>query len=334
MNQEVSSEDRTILAALESLERGSDPLVPDEPGETSDETAEMLARLYTEVLGLLPAGLEPATPRPEGRARLLAAVTAAPLGKEEPAPVAVFPPAMDQETQEIEPQPAPSPRPVPVARPPVPREIPREAPAAPAPTLAPPAGRVAMVAAPRRSWPLALAASLALVLGGLSAWLVQQRAAQEVTIEALRSELDGERRKADQALSEASRMKQGMERMRTNFALVTAPAVTVSPLHPTGGPSRARGMLFVAPDHQHWYMAVHDLPPAAPGRDYQLWWVADGGTFSGGTFDTRAGEKMELSSETMPANTRDVMITLEAEGGAQAPSGPEILRAAGVYDIS
>lgn len=324
MNQEVSSEDRTILAALESLERGSgEPLVPDEP----NETAEMLARLYTEVLGLLPAGLEPEAPRPEARARLLAAVNG------EPAPAAV-PQPVEQETQEIDPQPAPAPRPEPVARPVAPRDVSREVQVPPPP----PSGRVAMVAAPRRtgraSWPLALAASLALVLGGLSGWLLQQRAAQEVTIETLRAELEGERRKADQALAEANQVKQGMERMRTNFALVTAPAVTVSPLHPKGEPSRARGMLFVAPDHQHWYMAVHDLPPAAPGRDYQLWWVADGGTFSGGTFDTRPGETMELSSETMPENTRDVMITLEAEGGAQAPTGPEVLRAAGVYDIS
>jgi hypothetical protein len=192
-----------------------------------------------------------------------------------------------------------------------------------------------MVAAPRRrSWPLALAASLALVLGGLSGWLLQQRAAQDVTIETLQAELEGERRKTQQALAEATQVSQRMERMRTNFALVTAPAMTVSPLHPVGEPSRARGMLFVAPDHQHWYMAVHDLPPAPAGSDYQLWWKADGGTFSGGTFDTRPGEKMELSSETMPENTRDVLITLEAEGGAQAPTGPEVLRAAGVYDIS
>jgi hypothetical protein len=276
----------------------------------------MLARLYTEVLGLLPAELEPVAPRPEGRARLLAAVSG------EPKPV----PVPDPATQEIAPRSASQPEPV--ARPAV---VSREAPVAPAP---PPPRRAMAAAPPRRSWPLALAASLALVLGGLCGWLLQQRAAQDVTIETLRAELEGERRKAEQVVAQMNQASQRMERMRTNFALVTAPAVTVSPLHPVGEPSRARGMLFVAPDHQHWYMAVHDLPPAAPGRDYQLWWVADGGTFSGGTFDTRPGEKMELSSETMPANTRDVMITLEAEGGAQAPTGPQVLRAAGVYDIS
>jgi hypothetical protein len=323
VNQEVSSEDRTILAALELLERGTgDPLVPDEPTETAD----MLARLYTEVLGLLPCELEPAAPRPEGRARLLAAVTG----------VAAEPvrriPSPEQDTQEIAPQPAPIIRPVAVSR---------EMPATPTASAASAASAVPRPeppparAAPRRwPWPLAVAASLVLVLGGLSAWLVQQRAEQEVTIEALRSQLEGERRKAEQATAEAIGARQRMDRMQTNFSLVTAPAVTVSPLHPIGEPSRARGMLFVAPDHQHWYMAVHDLPPAAPGRDYQIWWVADEGTVSGGTFDTRAGEKMELSSETMPANTRDVIITLEAEGGAPRPTGPEVLRAAGVYDIS
>ncbi|HEX3128062.1 MAG TPA: anti-sigma factor [Thermoanaerobaculia bacterium] len=305
MNQEVSSEDRTILTALESLERGSgEPLVPDEPGSTSDETAEMLARLYTEVLGLLPAGLEPVAPRPEERARLLAAVSGEPVPIPEPV------------TQEIAPRPAPAPRPASVFQ---------EMPVAPAP---PP--RVAMVAAPpRRSWPLALAASLALVLGGLSGWLLQQRAAQQVTIETLRAELEGERRKAGQALAEANQVNQRMERMRTNFALVTAPAVTVIPLSAVGLPSEASGMLFVASDHQHWYMALHNLPPAEPGRDYQLWWKAKAGMVSGGTFDTRPGETMELSSETMPDDTRDVVITVEAEGGAPTPTGPMVLRALG-----
>ncbi len=321
MNQEVSSEDRTILAALELLERGTgEPLVPDEPTETAD----MLARLYTEVLGLLPCELEPAAPRAETRARLLTAVT----GEAATEPVRRTP-LPEQDTQEINPRPAPAPRPAPVIRP---VAVSREMPATPA---VPRPAHLPLRAAPRRwPWPLAVAASLVLVLGGLSAWLVQQRAEQEVTIEALRSQLEGERRKAEQATAEAIGARQRVDRMQTNFSLVTAPAVTVSPLHPIGEPSHARGMLFVAPDHQHWYMAVHDLPPAAPGRDYQLWWVADEGTVSGGTFDTRAGEKMELSSETMPANTRDVIITLEAEGGAPRPTGPEILRAAGVYDIS
>ena len=312
MNQDLSSEDRTILAALETLESGSGE--PPAPGEPT-ETAEMLARLYTEVLGLIPYELEPAAPRTEVRARLMASIRgeASPAFPSPPAPpseTAGDDTLPGDETQEIGPQPVPAARPIPVAR-----EMPR-----PAPRMTPPPPR-------RRVWPLALAASLLLILGGLCGWLLQQRAEQAVKIEILQAELAGERRKSEQSVSQ---VRQEMERLRQTFALVTSPAVTVTPLHPVGEPSAARGILFVAADHQHWYLAVQDLPPAAPGRDYQLWWVAGGTPVSGGTFEARAREKVELSSETMPANTRDVKITLEPEGGAPAPTGPEVLRA-GAY---
>lgn len=70
-NGEASSEDLTILAAVESLELGIDA-----PRGASgrDETAETLTRLYTEVLGLVPFELEPVAPAPEVRQRLLAAI--------------------------------------------------------------------------------------------------------------------------------------------------------------------------------------------------------------------------------------------------------------------
>lgn len=64
MNDEAQAEDLTLLAALEALERGID--APGGPAR-SDETAEMMARLYTEVLGLVPYELEPVVPRPASR---------------------------------------------------------------------------------------------------------------------------------------------------------------------------------------------------------------------------------------------------------------------------
>lgn len=294
MNVDPSPEDRTILAALEELETGA--------GEPPTEADETLARLYTEVLGLIPCELEPAALRPEVKARLLSAISG-------------------DETQEMDPRPAPPP---PVQPAPVPRPvaISREMPAAP---------RVAMVARRRSVWPMALAAMLILALGGLCGWLYLRQARMEETIARLETELATERREAEQAVAG---MQAAMERMRVNFALVTAPAVKVSPLRPVDAQSPARGILFVAADNQHWYLAVHDLPPAEPGRDYQLWWVAEEGTFSGGVFDPGAGEKVELYSETMPAGTRDVLITLEAERGSSTPTpGQEVLRAAGVYQL-
>lgn len=297
MNEDPSPEDRTILAALEELETGTV-----QPATEADET---LARLYTEVLGLIPYELEAAAPRPEVRSRLLSMITG-------------------DETQEMDPRPAPPPPavPAPVQPAPVPRPVTsREMPAA---------RGMAMSARRRSVWPMALAATLILALGALSGWLFLRQERMEETIARLETELATERREAEQSVTG---MQTAMERMRVNFSLVTAPAVKVSPLRPVDQQSQARGILFVAADNQHWYLAVHDLPPAPPGRDYQLWWEAAEGTFSGGVFDPAAGEKMELYSETMPAGTRNVMITLEPDRGVARPTGPEVLRAAGVYQL-
>lgn len=320
MNEDLSPEDRTILAALESLEAGGGE--PPRPGETAGEAteaAETLTRLYIEVLGLVPYELEPATPRPEVKARLLSAIHG-----DETLP--------GDETQEMDPRPAPVPPPVP----------PPSSPARPAPVPAPaargempsrevPVARGVAMSARRRSvWPMALAATLILALGALSGWLFLRQARMEETIASLERALHSQRQEAEQSVAG---MRAAMERMRVNFALVTAPAVKVSPLRPVDPRSPARGILYVAADNQHWYLAVHDLPPAPPGRDYQLWWEAAEGTFSGGVFDPGAGEKVELYSETMPAGTRDVIITLEPDRGVAKPTGPEVLRAAEIYQL-
>ena len=67
-------EDLTILAAVEALERGKSapPGAPRPAGAT--EATETLARLYTEVLGLIPYDLEPVEPSAGVKERLMAAV--------------------------------------------------------------------------------------------------------------------------------------------------------------------------------------------------------------------------------------------------------------------
>lgn len=335
MNGELSQEDQTILAAFGSLENGEDR-VPGTPG--GSEAAETLARLYTEVMGLVPYELAPAAPSPDLKVRLMARVTgseAAAAADPEPAAAPLLAPVPEDgdETQEVEPRPGPRPdlqRPVPVARPAQPPQASQE--------VRVPPGRVAMVSQGPGRWPLGLAAALVVLLGGLAGWLGLRYFEQQQTI----AQLEGDLAEARQQAQQSAEARASFERMRENFAMMTTPAVTVSPLRPVPGaipgaapaPENARGVLYVAPDHQHWYLAVHGLPPAAEGRTYQLWWVADGRMVSGGTFDPQpSGEKVELSSKTMPANTRDVVVTLEPEGGAPAPTGPEVLRAAGVYQI-
>lgn len=302
MSQEPSTEDRTILAAIENLERGADPSTVE--GPRGDETTETLARLYTEVLGLIPSELDPVAPSAGARERLLAAIGAAPAAAV-PEPRSVQPAA-----------PAPAPAPAGPAAPTAVSEAFRPAP------------RIAPGPLPRRPsrWPLALAAILALAFAGTSVWLWLLQQEQSAEIAQLRQEIDAQRQLAARADQEGRQARTEVEKMRDRFALVTSPAVEVMPLRPVGDQTSARGMLFVAPDHQHWYLSVEGLPPATEGV-YKLWWVTGEGPQDAGSLVAQDGEKVQMSSDQMPAGTTGAMITLEPDPGSAQPSGREILRA-------
>jgi len=322
VSDDTQREDLTILALLDSLQEGAEDGLPTSASAAGgDEAGETLARLYTEVLGLIPLELAPAAPSPGVRERILALVTdetqeigapleaaAAPPGR----PTRVAPPAIST---------APS---GPVA----PAVAASTAPSAPVfPAFLPP---------PRaRRWPLGLAAALILALLGTSFWLWTGVQQQGVTIDRLAQELASEKSRVAELTREHQQAATQLAALQSNFGLVTSPAVEISPMKPVGASPQpqARGVLWVAADHQHWYLAVHDLQPLGEGRRYNLWFVADAGTVNGGTFDAQPGAPVNLSSEHMPAGTKAVVITLEPAQGAPAPSGPEVLRATGKIQI-
>jgi hypothetical protein len=324
VTEPLHPEDRTILAAVEALAPGSESPEGLPRLDLDDTTEETRARLYTEVLGLIPYELAPVQPSPGVRERLMALVQGdetqdvrepAPPTEPEPIRLTSLPPA--------------SPAPAPPVRPPT-----LEAPRPPRPTsFTPPPRRVRR---PSR-WPLALAASLALVFAGVSGFLYTQLAQQRDTIDALFQQLDREHSRVESASRRASRAEADALSLQEKFALVTSPAVEASPMRPAGNAPlqpAARGVLFVASDHQHWYLCLHGVAPAPAGKTYKLWFVADGIPVSGGTFTARPGAPVELSSKQMPAGTKGVMVTMEADPEAPKPAGPEVLRAAGVYQLS
>ena len=333
MNDPIHPEDLTILAAVEALERGRDatPGARRTPGGT--EAAETLVRLYDEVLGLIPYELEPIEPSSGVKARLMAAIQRgepekiqdardpAPPTLAEPIRLTSVPPAQPPRVGNL-------PTPAPLRT--VSREMPVYRPAA----LTPPPPRRS--ARPAR-WPLALAASLALLFAGLASVLYLQLNQQRETIDRLGQQLDLERGRAATAVKQARQTEADSLSMRDKFVLITSPAVQASPMRPPGtNPLQpaARGVLFVASDHQHWYLSLHDVAPAPEGKTYKLWFMADQGPVSGGVFTARPGEPVELSSKEMPAGIKAVKITLEADPKATQPAGPEVLQAAGVYQLS
>jgi hypothetical protein len=321
-NAENHSEDLTILAALESLERWSDsPGGASRPDEISE--SDTLTRLYTEVLGLMPFELDPVEPSPEVRTRLMSLIQG---DETQPAPELAR---------------AAAPVTAVVAAPAAAPAIPTPAPSRPSqPSQEMRVQRPVQGPVPRRKrsqWPLALAATLAFLLLGLSAWLYLQLGEQQQTIAQLEQQLDTERSRADQAVAEARRIQASQLDLQEKFTLVTSPAVEVSPMRAVGEPPlqpHARGILFVASDHQHWYMALDGLRPAENGQAYKLWFLADQGPVSAGSFTAQPGAPIELSSKHMPAGTKGVLVTLEEDPKAAVPTGPEILKAAAVYQIS
>lgn len=336
-------EDRTILAAVEALKRDSEDSGVLPRADLDDTTEETRARLYTEVLGLIPYGLEPVEPSAGLRARLMAAVQGVEAGAlpkiedaREPAPPTLaepirltsVPPAQPVRSGNL-PTPAPF-RPVPPAGGavrPASQEYRRP------PSLTPPPRRVVRPA----RWPLALAASLALLFAGFTGFLFLQLKQQRSTIDALGQQLDLERGRAASAIKQARQSAADSLSMRDKFALITSPAVQASPMRPPAGSPlqpAARGVLFVASDHQHWYLCLHGVEPAPAGKMYKLWFMAEGGPVSGGVFTARPGEPVELSSKEMPAGIKAVKVTLEADPQTPKPAGPEVLQAAGVYQLS
>lgn len=338
-------EDRTILAAVEALEPGRESSGVLPRPDLDDTTEETRARLYTEVLGLIAYELEPVPPSPDSRARLMALLQGdetqdvrepAPPTEPEPIRLTSLPPPI---LPELDPTPEPvrtAPPPAPPVRPATPEAVRRPRPT----SFTPPPRRTRR---PTR-WPLVLAATLAFFFAGLSGWLYSQLEQQRDTIDAqgrqldLQSrQLDLQRSRAESAVLQARRAEADALSMQEKFALVTSPAVEASPMRPAGKAPLlpgARGVLFVASDHQHWVLRLHGMKPAPAGKTYKLWFVAGGIPVSGGTFTARPGAPVELSSKQMPLGTKAAMVTLEDNPEAPKPAGPEVLRAAGVYQLS
>ncbi len=311
MTNDERHEDELIDEALAALER--DPTAPAEPRAETPRgaDAETLVRLYTEVLGLVAYDAPPLAPAPALREKVLALVRG-------------------DETMEVEPE--------------KPQAAERQAPPVPFPAGATlfgqpletpqsqrhPAATAAPYGRPACRWPLALAASVALACLGLSAWLWLGLQEQRAEIDRLRAERA--RLQEQVAALESEGGGEELAALRERLGLVTSPAVEVMPLRPVeeeaAAPPRSRGVLYVAADHQHWFLSVDGLPPAGSERDYQLWFIADGKPVPAGTFDLEPGASASLSAPTMPAGTELAAITVEPAGGAPQPTGPMVLKSA------
>jgi len=289
--------------ALErALEFAADPLAGRRgPGPEGPE-GETLTRIYVELLGLLPHELEPVESSPAERAALLALVGSV-AGAAENGHPALERPAEARE----------------LAAPSAVSSL--EAPVAARPEHAPPPARPSKGSG---RWALPLAAVFLVALLGVSGWLTFELQNQKAAVARLERELHF----AQEQSANLAAMRTQMKEMDRRLELVTSPASESCPLRPAGEQPMApgaSGVLFVGPNHQHWYLALYGLDSPPPGRTYQLWFVVGGRPVSVATFQGKRGSKIEFASDTMPHDTKAVAVTLEPAGGMPQPTGPQVL---------
>jgi anti-sigma-K factor RskA len=108
--------------------------------------------------------------------------------------------------------------------------------------------------------------------------------------------------------------------------MFTAPDTLVATLSGTEMAPRARARLAYNKSGAAM-MIANELPPAPAGKDYQIWFIAEGKPVPGGVFKPDAKGHVEMHDQ-IPAGARGATafaITLEPQGGTPAPTGEKYL---------
>ncbi|HMB54511.1 MAG TPA: anti-sigma factor [Thermoanaerobaculia bacterium] len=279
---------RVAQGLIDALDEGR---LPEPPADADDEAAAEL-RVYGELLGLLPEGLEARPPSPKVKERVMAMArgdrTAGDGARSEVASLAAAREARATEAAEV-------------------AEV-RVRPRLPA-------------------WlGLAAAAVLAMVVGlaVFSAYLYGRLGQQEATIAELAENLElAERQATTVANAQAS--------LAGHLALVATPGNVLCPLRPTGERPMypaAYGLLFLSGSHDGWYIRVLEVDPAPSGHVYRLWFLLGEEMVAKGDLHAAGDGSIELAGYGLPdpGVMSGALITLEEAGEEEArPAGPEVL---------
>lgn len=309
-------EERAILEALAALEAGEPRTAGGErAGEAEDAVAAADVRTYTELLGVLPRGLEPVTPSPEGRERLMAAVRAHRAGAG-PAGAGIAGAGTAGGAADsgagADSSPGTGAGPLPFRRP-EPEPLPGEV-------------RSDRRGAPR--WLLPLAAALAALAFGLAGWLGVRVAEQEATIAELTEELSAAGERAELLERANADLASGREELRHQLTLATSLGMVACPLKPMDDDfPEVRGLLVMSPDGGPWLVSVHDLEPPPEGASYVLWFLGRDRPRRVGVLAPGPDRAAQISAETMPGHEAmtGVAVTLERTPRPERPSGPMLL---------
>lgn len=173
-------------------------------------------------------------------------------------------------------------------------------------------------------WYLLPAAALLL----LAVWGVagQMRLRGEVRrLEAERTRLA---QQVDALEDETARARSDARRMAETLRVIAAPGVRTVSLAGLGPSPGAAGHTYVNPQEGSALFYAFDLPPLAPDKTYQLWFIASGTPVSAGTFavNPQGTGSLRVDDITRVDDIQAWAVTVEPRGGVPQPTGAMVLK--------
>jgi anti-sigma-K factor RskA len=188
--------------------------------------------------------------------------------------------------------------------------------------------REARPAAPRRDWRVAaLAAGLVAVLAGLLVVRAERDAARRDAV-AQRAAAQEAREVARAAQAEAAALREALAIEVAFRELVIHPDTRLASLAGlAAAPSGARGRIAWHAARGEAVLDASGLAAAPAGKAYELWIIAKAAPVPAGVFqvDAHGGVVFRLPAGLELAGVKTFAVTLEAEGGVPAPTGPMVL---------
>lgn len=289
MSPRPSPEDRVLLEALESGAPYERVAPANENGAGEEPAAEeVLGRLYTEVMGLIPYELDPVAPPAEVKERLMSRIHGTAVeGSDPPRPVPVEPDPRFAASRSRDESPGGS------------------------------GTAVAQAPAPSRFRGLAAAAALVSLL------LLAAVVVLGFQVVELRGELQA---RVDRVEGLSVERGDVVEALRTLSADNPGP-IDVCPLRPTPGSPQpaASGNLVMVTEAGRWYLRARNLEPVGE-RAYVLWFLdADDRPLRRMVLEPGAERSVELAMEGIPSAMQAAAITIEPSADTAAPTGQRVL---------
>ncbi|HEY7413144.1 MAG TPA: anti-sigma factor [Vicinamibacteria bacterium] len=194
--------------------------------------------------------------------------------------------------------------------------------------VAPPAGlkrrtlAAAGVGGDRRSWawvPATLAAGLAVL--AFTTHLDRNEA---------RRALEDARGEAARAEAGAATVRARLAERESLIALLTHRETRLTLLAAAPQGAEPTGRVLWNPRSRRAVLMADGLPPAPPGKAYEVWVIAAGAPRAAGLFRPDADGRALFPLPDVPetAQARTFAVTLEPEAGVPAPTGPMVLAGA------